>query len=96
VPCGHEGEGSNLLPSLGGQSRRWREANLEKARAPEAAYKAATRETRRAYMAAYNASHKDAARLYGWGGHLRSRPPKAPPTMNGHRRILNLRWGPSR
>jgi hypothetical protein len=45
-------------------------------------------------MAAYNASHKDAARLYGWGGHLRSRPPKAPPTMNGHRRTLNPPVGP--
>ena len=59
--------------------RRWREANLEKARAREAAYRAANREATRAYMAAYKASHKDAARLYGWGGHLRSRPPKAPP-----------------
>jgi hypothetical protein len=64
VPCGHEGEESNLLPSLREQSRRWREANLEKARAREAAYRAANREARRAYMAAYKASQKDAARLH--------------------------------
>ena len=47
-----------------GQSRGWREANLEKARAREAAYRAANRETRRAYMAAYKASQKDARRLH--------------------------------
>jgi hypothetical protein len=40
--------------------RRWREANLEKARAREAAYRAANREARRAYRA----SQKDATRLH--------------------------------
>ena len=37
---------------------------MEKARAREAAYRAANREARRTYMAAYRASQKDAACLH--------------------------------
>ena len=39
-------------------------ANLEKARAREAAYRAANRVARRAYMADYRASQKEARRLH--------------------------------
>jgi hypothetical protein len=93
VPCGHEGEESNLLPSLRGQSRRWREANLEKARARKAAYRAANRVARRAYMADYRASQKDARRLHAREATFAG-PPKAAPTMNGRRRTLNPPVGP--
>ena len=88
MPCGHEGEESNLLPSLRGQSRRWREANPEKARAREAAYRAANRESRRAYIAGHCASQKDATRLHARDRLLRPRRPLGSPlapTMNGRR-----------
>ena len=88
VPCGNEGEESNLLPSLRGQSRRWREANPEKARARKAAYRAANRESRRAYIAGHCASQKDATRLHARDRPLRPRRPLGSPlapTMNGRR-----------
>ena len=63
--------------------RRWREANLEKARARGAAYRAANREARRAYRA----SQKDATRLHACEATLLQTPEgRAPwPRMNGRR-----------